>query len=602
MIQTVPEGVYEEIPPDAPTVPDHYLHGSATFCVRYGYAFAVAYYGEHREQLTWVQGRWQFKPYPAPRPLFGYEQLRKRPQAPVLIVDDERAALAARELLPPYVVVTWAGGPEGVLESEWRVLKKRDVLLWPNAGLFHVKLVEHLKLYVQRLRIVDTRGEPPGWNIAAASDASWNGAALARWATPRLTTPEQFKPPLVTPATIRSPLFDPAQWTEVRRRMWDDPAIALNARGNLYPTIANVSHLLALHPTRISYDDFTERVLHPVNGREQPWTDRDTLDLTVVMQERLRLPKLPFSIVGTGVLHHARQHRVHSLRSWLDGLVWDETPRLGDWLQDACGVEKTPYTQAVARNFLIALVARAYEPGCIFPYMLVLEGADQRGAELTLEALGSPHFAWLMAGFNETEFRNTVRGRWLVALPLAVPYSPHQQREYVARLTSRNDVYRDSSRLPPEDHLRTALFATTTRDALYDRGIGPQCWGVPCGKFDLPALFAQREQLFAEAVHAYRSGAIYHTVPQRNERGGDPLGTDPWTAAVLDFANANWEQNVKTGVNLYITSTRILTKAFEMPINKQSSKHKKRVNDILKANGWRPVNSPVGRYWRRLEP
>ncbi|TGE34521.1 hypothetical protein E4K68_02215 [Desulfosporosinus sp. Sb-LF] len=43
-----------------------------------------------------------------------------------------------------------------------------------------------------------------------------------------------------------------------------------------------------------------------------------------------------------------------------------------NWLQQSYA-EDTPYTQAVLRKTLVAAVARIYDPGCKFDYMLLLK-------------------------------------------------------------------------------------------------------------------------------------------------------------------------------------------------------------------------------------
>jgi putative DNA primase/helicase len=77
--------------------------------------------------------KWRFKSWPAPRPLFGLRALAERPAAPVLVVEGEKAALAAARLLPDYVVVTSPNGSKAARKANWSPLKSRDVCCWPDA-------------------------------------------------------------------------------------------------------------------------------------------------------------------------------------------------------------------------------------------------------------------------------------------------------------------------------------------------------------------------------------------------------------------------------------------------------------------------------------
>ncbi|HVA82349.1 MAG TPA: hypothetical protein VNF29_15585, partial [Candidatus Binataceae bacterium] len=83
--------------------------------------------------LTWCRNSdtgacaWRVKDLPSPRPLYGLEWLAAMPDAPVLIVQGEKTADAARRMLPEWVVVTSAGGDHRVSTkySDWSPVVNR---------------------------------------------------------------------------------------------------------------------------------------------------------------------------------------------------------------------------------------------------------------------------------------------------------------------------------------------------------------------------------------------------------------------------------------------------------------------------------------------
>jgi len=89
---------------------------------------------------TWVRPKggsidmWNVQGYDAPRPIYNIPDLLARLDAPVLVVEGEKTAEAARLLLPDYVVVTWCGGASSSQEdsTNWAPLAGRDVTLWPD--------------------------------------------------------------------------------------------------------------------------------------------------------------------------------------------------------------------------------------------------------------------------------------------------------------------------------------------------------------------------------------------------------------------------------------------------------------------------------------
>ena len=57
-------------------------------------------------------------------------------------------------------------------------------------------------------------------------------------------------------------------------------------------------------------------------------------------------------------------------------------------LCDYLGADDTEYTRTVTRKFLTAAIARIYEPGCKFDYMLTLTGVTGIGKSLLAKRLG----------------------------------------------------------------------------------------------------------------------------------------------------------------------------------------------------------------------
>ncbi|HEY5797700.1 MAG TPA: CHC2 zinc finger domain-containing protein [Bosea sp. (in: a-proteobacteria)] len=73
---------------------------------------------------------WSRFPFPKPRPLYGVETLGGSRQ--VIVVEGEkcRDALAYAS---GRVVVSWAGGTQGVKHTDWSPLAGRNVVIWPDA-------------------------------------------------------------------------------------------------------------------------------------------------------------------------------------------------------------------------------------------------------------------------------------------------------------------------------------------------------------------------------------------------------------------------------------------------------------------------------------
>src|SRR5258708_34728566 len=89
----------------------------------------------------------------------------------------------------------------------------------------------------------------------------------------------------------------------------------------------------------------------------------------------------------------AAERNFHPLREWFARLQWDGERRVDGWLTICLGVEDSEYSMLAGRFFMLNLVARIGEPGCICRRVLVLEGKQNRGKSESLRALAGEWFA-----------------------------------------------------------------------------------------------------------------------------------------------------------------------------------------------------------------
>jgi hypothetical protein len=130
--------------------------------------------------------RWMWRDVPAPRPLYGLEILGgAEPDAPILIVQGEKTADAARRMLADrhgeWVVVTNPGGDNraNTKHTDWSPVINHagPVTIWPDNDQWGVKAAAIVALALQRpVRVV--RPDPrwkQGWDLADAEAEGWNG-------------------------------------------------------------------------------------------------------------------------------------------------------------------------------------------------------------------------------------------------------------------------------------------------------------------------------------------------------------------------------------------------------------------------------------------
>lgn len=339
-------------------------------------------------------------------------------------------------------------------------------------------------------------------------------------------------------------------WNRLRR---DD-------RGRIIPDLDNV--LIALRgDNRMSYAvAFDEMMQHSIITREWPRVDeadpapkpipREVDDDAIAgLQQWLQrsgLARVGREIVGQAVEHIARERPQHPIRDYLDNLEWDRKPRLDTWLFTFLGAcaetdQEIEYVRAIGRMFLIAMVARIYDPGCQADYMLVLEGEQGTLKSSACRKLaGDEWFSdSLPDNISGKDARQHLRGKWLMEVSELAAFSKTEVEALKAFITRREEKYRPPFGRHDVAEKRQCLFIGTTNQDVYIKDVtgGRRFWPVKCTTIDVDGMEKARDQLFAEAVVVYRNKEPHwpdvdfertHFKPQQLKRQED----DPWLAII----------------------------------------------------------------------
>jgi putative DNA primase/helicase len=157
------------------------------------------------EPAKWDCGAWS-----KPRPLYGLDRLEARRGAPVLLVEGEKAADAAQELLGQYVVVTWPGGAQAWKHADLEPLRGRRVDLWPDNDEAGIAAMRALMGILGDTRGLACNGKfvDPNRMADGFDAADWTGTSteLIDWLRTRATEyPAPPEPPPAEPAAAEPP-------------------------------------------------------------------------------------------------------------------------------------------------------------------------------------------------------------------------------------------------------------------------------------------------------------------------------------------------------------------------------------------------------------
>lgn len=210
---------------------------------------------------------------------------------------------------------------------------------------------------------------------------------------------------------------------------------------------------------------------------------------------------------GAAILHAAKRHHFNPVSDYLEGLVWDGKPRCARVLLDLCGAQGNErYIADITRKFFISAAARALSPGCKVDTVLVLQGIQGTRKTSFVETLAGEWYTTVGNKIIDKDTQMQATEAWFVELSELASMSKHTLHSLRGYLTKRVDQIRVPYAESHEDYARRCVFVGTTNDdqPLIDPDGNRRYWVVACGEIQIRELAAQRDQIWAEAVHLFR--------------------------------------------------------------------------------------------------
>ncbi len=378
-------------------------------------------------------------------------------------------------------------------------------------------------------------------------------------------------------------------------------------QGKPFPNLANAMIALRSDPAvkdAFAYDEMlcAAMLVHPIVDEGSKFKSRPVTDIDVSsLQEWLQLAGL--TNIGKETAHQAvdlraRECAFHPVRDYLASIKWDGTPRVNGWLASYLGAERSPYIDRVGCMFLISMVARIFEPGCKADHMLVLEGRQGTLKSTACELLGGVYFSDSLPDVTAgKDVSQHLRGKWLIEVSEMHAMGRAEATLLKAFITRTDERYRPSYGRKEVIEPRQCVFIGTTNKATYlrDETGGRRFWPARTGKIDIELLRRDRDQIFAEAVNAYRHHEKWW--PDKDfER--DYISPEQ----EMRFEADAWEEHIEKYLDTVAKTTvsQVAKFALAMETSRVGRAEQNRIANAMERLGWsRDKRTSGARWWSK---
>ncbi len=289
----------------------------------------------------------------------------------------------------------------------------------------------------------------------------------------------------------------------------------------------------------------------PWPSRGEYWTDTDDAGLRWYLES-------VYHIEGRQKIQDAvnlvfDESAFHPVRDYLNSLRWDGVPRVERLFIDYLGANDTKYTRTITRKTLAAAVARVFNPGCKFDYMLTLVGPQGIGKSYLINKLGGQWFSDTLTDIKGKESYEALDGVWIMEMGELTALKKSERETIKQYISKQSDTYRKAFERNVTVNKRQCIFIGTTNDTefLNDPTGGRRFWVIDTHvEKRIKTVWddfteEERNQVWAEAVEIYKAGEIINGLP------------DDVSAAAAEIQQSHSEDNDMVGIIERYLDTKI---------------------------------------------
>lgn len=298
--------------------------------------------------------------------------------------------------------------------------------------------------------------------------------------------------------------------------------LEVNTKGECTNTINNMIIILQNDEKfkgKIMFNDFEKR---PMVQGDLPWRKTDKYNNWLVDSDDSEFRnyfEMIYKLTHANKLQDALDivsHRnlYHPIKTYLKGIVWDQTERLETLLIDYLGADDNVFVREATRKTFVAAVARIFEPGIKFDTVLTLVGRQGLGKSRLVALMGKQWYSDTFGSLHNKDAMEQIQGVWLMEIGELAGFKKAEIETIKLFISKQEDRFRVAYGRRVNTFARQCIFigSTNIEAFLQDPTGGRRFWPIKCGVWkskknifkDLKGDIV--DQLWAEACYWYSMG------------------------------------------------------------------------------------------------
>ena len=207
------------------------------------------------------------------------------------------------------------------------------------------------------------------------------------------------------------------------------------------------------------------------NTNSKDFTENDYLKIIEYLESRYGITAK--ATIRETIYSFMCNFTYHPVKDYLNSLPkWDGVKRIETIFGVLFGVADNEYVRVISKKWFMAGIARIFEPGCKFDYMLVISGSEGIGKSTFASKLcnSSEWYTDDLGQIGEKDGYERINGIWIAEYAELKDMRKINVATLKSYVSKQCDVYRAAYAKEKTEHKRQCIFFGTTNESDFLRG------------------------------------------------------------------------------------------------------------------------------------